>query len=312
MGKSKTIEQQLDTNEEFQKYIDSMTVKMDTNVSKISSELDSMIDKHYKSYDDAQPLLEGKYQHLSTVSEWSLASVQKLINACRNSIFGQVTPDGSSKNNISEEVSLAIQGINQRGVLIASAAFNIVQSLLIGFTNETKTDVMYKVDVKPLAPGLTLFIGAANNIYSHAEFFKNETIIQNMFVYKVYFSIKEGEYTSKLSDLEAYETEKQALRKNIEAISSAIVKLDVVSENYLAKLATYTMITEQLNNNLKNISKKIQKLITPAPANLQNTRTLSGDASRDSVLDKCDAMVLKNVNCLNLALQNSKTKREEK
>ena len=56
---------------------------------------------------------------------------------------------------------------------------------------------------------MTLFIGVENNSYSSKQFFRDEKIIQTLFVFRVFYSIKEGVSQSKLTDLQLYEDQKE-------------------------------------------------------------------------------------------------------
>lgn len=260
MGKSKSIEKQQKLNKQFQNYINEMTADMDKYQQKAGEQLDSMIVKHYEPYKDRASLMEGQYQHLSTLSEWSLKSVNQIIQSCSNALFHNKNVDGTEKKKTSQEVSDSIQSIQKRELYIASVAFDVVQSVMSSFTNNTKTSVESKVEAKPIAPGMMLFISVVNNSYSRKDFFNNEMIVQTMFQFKVYYSIKEGEMTTKLNDLEAYENVKEAYRKNITDISNLVKKLDVTSEDYLSEITKYSAIVKVLKSNMQDITDEIAML----------------------------------------------------
>ncbi len=285
MGKSNSIEQQQKSNKAFQEYVNAMNKDMEEHVGKTSKELDALVEVHYKPFPDKASLLEGRYSHLSTVSEWSLASVQKMIASCRDAIFGAPAPAGSKKEDKPEEVSLAIQAIKSRELLIANAAFNIVQSLLGSFSSSTSTDVLTKIDVKPLSPGLTLFIGVMNNAYSRTDFFRNEKIRQNMFVYKVFYSIKEGHMTSMLGDLEAYEEQKAAFRAQMKEVSTKVAKLDTRSNDYREQLKDCSEDVKALNSMLKEIDTQIEAL-SKAPL----AKALPPASEEALAVAECDAI----------------------
>ncbi|MCM1423197.1 MAG: hypothetical protein NC415_05205, partial [bacterium] len=75
MGKSKTIRDQQKTNQEFQQYLDEMTRDMAQRQNMLAEQLEKMEQDHYACFPDKALLVEGKYSHLTTVSEWSLKSV---------------------------------------------------------------------------------------------------------------------------------------------------------------------------------------------------------------------------------------------
>lgn len=88
MGKSNSIKTQQEKNREFQNYVNEMTANMDKRQEALGVELSSMEEAHYASFPDKALLIEGRYSHLTTVSEWSLKSVSAIIDSCSKAIFG--------------------------------------------------------------------------------------------------------------------------------------------------------------------------------------------------------------------------------
>lgn len=260
MGKSKNIQDQQKLNQEFQDYVKKISEDMEVRQEKMSTTLEEMEKKHYEKYSDKALLMEGKYSHLTTVSEWSLKSISDIIDTCSKAIFGSKTPAGSEKKDTGKEVSASILAIKEREQYIANAAFDIVQAIVGGFKDTTSTSVEQKLDGKPIAPGMTLFIGVENNAYSSAKFFSNEKIIQTIFVFKVCYSIKEGQAQSALSDLQLYEDQKAIFRKKIEQLNDQIDRLDVTDENYEKEFTKLMNRAELMNNRMEAITEKIKKL----------------------------------------------------
>lgn len=260
MGKSKSIKELQETNKAFQDYVDQMGEKMDAYKVKMTEEIGNMIQEHYRNFSDKSLLMEGSYSHLTTMSEWSLNSISAIINSCSKALFGSKIPEGAEKKKTDKKVDGAIAGMKERELYIANAAFDIIQGIMSSFSNSTTTSVETKFDGKPLSPGLTLFIAVANNSYRHNSFFSNETITQSIFVFKVYYSIKEGATQSKLSDLESYENQKASYRKQIKKIDERVEQLDVFSENYLQELTKYENIADRLNERLQKIDEEIKHL----------------------------------------------------
>ena len=72
-----------------------------------------------------------------------------------------------------------------------------------------------------------------------------------MFVFKVFYSIKEGQAQSRLNDLEAFEDQKTAFRTNLAKLNNEVAKLDILSDSYLESLKKFTTIADAVNNRLK-------------------------------------------------------------
>src|SRR6202000_2089121 len=119
---------------------------------------DARIKAHYAKLNDDSSLISSNYRHLTTASEWSLNSVNAMITQCRDAIFGGKLPDGAKRDTPTAEVSNSMAAMSNLNLLIANAAFDAIQGLLISLGSSTTTGVSAKSDMKPLAPGLKLFI----------------------------------------------------------------------------------------------------------------------------------------------------------
>lgn len=264
MGRSNTIQEQQKTNQEFQKYIDDMTKNMAQRQDAISGQLEEMEKKHYVGFSDKALLVEGKYSHLTTVDEWSLKSVNAIIEACTKALFGdkKTPPEGSDVPKTDDKTSESIKAIKSREEYIISEAFEVVQAIVGSFNSTTTTSVEQKIDAKPIAPGMTMFIGVENNAYTSSSFLKNEKIIQTLFVFKVCYSIEEGKKQSALSDLQMYEDQKERFRKIIEALGEKESALDLDDPDYDEKFNKLADRVELMTNRMDVITKKISELTT--------------------------------------------------
>jgi uncharacterized protein (DUF2164 family) len=166
MGKSNTIDQQAKLNADFQKYIDDRTKVLDDMATKAEAEIQTKIGTYYKNgnWKDAAPLIQGKYQHLSTVSEWSLDNVNKMISALHEAIFGKApAPEGSTAPTQTSDLAANVAKMSDMTLLITSAAFNAVQGIMASLTSGTETNIQQDYATKELAPVLTLFVCVIEN-----------------------------------------------------------------------------------------------------------------------------------------------------
>lgn len=262
MGKSNTIQEQQKVNQEFQKYIEEMTKNMEQRQNALSGQLDEMEKSHYEKFSDKALLVEGKYSHLTTVSEWSLKSVNAIIDACTKALFGdkKTPPEGSQLPETDEQTSESIKAIKGREAYIASEAFEVVQAIVGTFSSTTTTSVEQKVDAKPIAPGMTMFIGVENNAYTSSSFLKSEKIIQTLFVFKVCYSIAEGKQQSALSDLQMYEDQKQRFREIINQLGDKEMELDIDDPDYDEKFNKLADRVELMTKRMDVITQKIGEL----------------------------------------------------
>lgn len=279
MGKSNSIDQQTKLNNEFQAYVSRMRQDLDSSAKEQSAKLAERIETRYSKYRDDSSLISSSYQHLTTVSEWSLASINGMIDTCRKAIFGGKLPDGAKQDTPKPEVSAAISAMNNLDLLISNAAFDAVQSLLTSAGSRTETSISIKTDEKILAPGMTLFITVMQNSYRRKDFFSNNTIIQMLFMFDVRFSIKEGQAVSKLSDLQSYEDQKQVMRNKLKQINEAVDKLNPALAEDLQNIIMYAGISDGFNKRLKTLSTKIQALTSAEGAINHNLQVSLDDST---------------------------------
>lgn len=286
MGRSKSIKEQQKANEAFNDYVKKMAKDMEEHVDKTNKTLDGMVEAHYKPFSDQAMLQQGQYSHLSTFSQWSLASVNQILQQCRDALFGKApAPQGTEQKKPTQEQSASLTAIKERELYIANAAFEVIQGIIGSFSSITSTSVMAKAESKPLAPGLTLFIGVLNNAYSSSNFFSNEKIVQNIFVYKIWYSIQEGQRQSQLSDLEAYENQKVAFRKQLNTLNNEIMKLNILSDDYAGKMKVYNERIPFIYEQLKAIDQKISELTRAKGL------VASAGADEAAALAECQAIV---------------------
>ncbi len=116
-----------------------MNKDLEQELAKTSTALDAMVESHYKPLPDNAMLLEGRYGHRSALSEWSLSSVNKISDSCRNALFGTPAPKDSQKRDVGPTVATAITAIASRELFIANTAFNVIQGILGSFNSFTST-----------------------------------------------------------------------------------------------------------------------------------------------------------------------------
>jgi hypothetical protein len=263
MGKSNTIEQQAKLNADFQKYIDEQTKVLDEMAAKAEVEIKARIDDYYKqgNWKDAAPLIQGKYQHLSTVSEWSLDSVTKMINALHDAIFGKApAPDGSKAPAQTSDLAANVAKMSDMTLLITSAAFNAVQGIMASLTSGTETNIQKDYATKELAPGLTLFVCVIENQFRSSSFLNNEIVLQSGYVFDTRFSSEQAGDIAKFDQVQSLISQQHTAQDLIHKFNVALEALDVDAEDYDAKSTKYQASIDKLNDRVKALQDRIAEL----------------------------------------------------
>jgi hypothetical protein len=236
---------------------------MQGHVEDAKKDIGNEVKSHYSTYTDRVQLLQGSYSHLTTVSEWSLDGVNKMIDAIKDALFGKkATPAGTEKEKVSESTSKSIAALNEFDLLIASAAFEVIQGILAAFASSTKTEVTKITRNKKVAPGVNLFISVLDSSYQRSTFLDNQMIVQNMYVFEVHYSSQEGLIDAKRGTLQTYMDEKESWIGQIKKIADLIDKL-VPGDDlnaYQKQINTYDQILDGFNVKMQKIDAEIAKL----------------------------------------------------
>jgi hypothetical protein len=263
MGKSNTIDQQAKLNAAFQDYINTQTAALDKMTQDAEMQIAAMVSSFYKdgNWTDAAPLVKGKYEHLSTVSEWSLDNVSKIIDALKNSIFGAPAPAGSTAPPQPTDLARNVAQMSEMTLLITSAAFNAIQGIMATFATSTQTSVQKDFSTKELAPGLTLFLCVIDNQYHRSDFLTNNTILQTGYLFDVRFSIQQAGSIANFNQVQSLIAEQGASQQLLAKFDQALGALDVTADNFDAKSAQYNESMGKLNAQISDLQKGIQSLI---------------------------------------------------
>jgi len=204
MGAAPTLSQQAAKDKEFQKYIDERNAELDKTVTAARTAMDGEMRTFYAAggWNDAKPLASGAYQHLATASTWSLEHVTNMIDAVRGAVFGGPpppapnsnvpAPKGQSENKvepIDQKTKNLMSLMAGTELVIANAAFQVITGILSQFKSSMETGLVKNVQQKDLTPGMSLFICVMENKYHRKDFFNDELIIQDFYIYACSFSV---------------------------------------------------------------------------------------------------------------------------
>lgn len=260
MGQSKSIEQLAQKNEAFQKFIQDMRRDLDAELEKQKAVVKGLVEAYRKDFGDEVMVLEGTFAHQTTVSEWSLDAVNKMIDACRNAILGGPAPEGIAKGEDAKNIATAMGGIQSVNQIIGNAAFNVVQSLLRSVGSRTKLETQSSSRSVPIAPGLRLVIAVIENGYEETSFFNKESIAQTVFVFSARYSLKEGKLQAEMAGLTALSDLSAAFAVQLKQVSKEIATLDIMADNYDERMDRLEKIQGRIQTNMRALDKEIRAL----------------------------------------------------
>jgi hypothetical protein len=268
MGTSNTIEQQKKLNNAFVEYIADQTKQLDKMTADAESEIGTRTEAYFKAgkWDDAAPLIRGRYEHLTTASEWSLDNVSKMIDALRNAMFGRSsTPNGSTVTK-DPGVLANVAKMADMELLITTAAFNAIQGIMSTFTTGTDTSIQKDYATKELAPGMTLFLCVIENQYHRTDFLSDNSILQTAYVFDTRFSIKQAGDIANFDQVQSLIEQQHTAEDLITKFDKALNALDVTAANYDTLSTKYQASLAKLNAQVDTLKTQIDKLRSRQPA----------------------------------------------
>ena len=276
MGSSNTIEQQAALNTKFQQYIDDQNKVLDAATKAARSDMDKAIDNFAKQggWTDLKPFASGSYQHLATASTWSLDRVSDMLNSIASALMGgKSAPPAKDPNSKVPTIGTGttvqpadpatkalLASMGGTELIIAAAALDVVQSILSSFSSSTQTDIVKDVRQKDLLPGLSLFITVMENQYRRNDFFGNEMIIENFYIYDVRMSAQRAADIAKMNRLNGLIYQQQVQIDAASNVSAQIPKLDPARPDYLEAFQKLTAIVDGINKSIDKIAEQIKAL----------------------------------------------------
>jgi hypothetical protein len=283
MGKSISIEELEAADAKFAKYLADRRIEITATATDTRKKMDSAIEKFYKDggWNDRKPVCSAEYIDVQNVSEWSLANVNKILDAVGGAIFGSKNPIPGLKlsPDVKAGTNNVLNAVGGLQMLALSKAFSAVQGILEAFTVKSSTSITMNSKIEVVTPGLTIFVYTNANNFQQKSFFNNTLISQYFFMIDVYTSAKQlGDY-AKFQDLQLFEEEKASLRliarKIINTMSELedLDKLDQIAKQLDGIYARLEVITEKADELSKEEAANHRELAKQARLRLTKAST---------------------------------------
>jgi len=256
MGRSDLVQQQ-EKNKAFQEYVATQRKAMDADLTKARGELDTLVKEYQSSYPDGVLILTGEYSHLSTVSEWNTKKLNTMIDDIGKSLFGG-TPPEPTKKTVPEGLKGTLEAMAGIDLMIATAAFSVIQGILQSLGASMQTEITWDKTSKRVAPGLTIFVAVLENSFKNTDIFSTDTIVENAYIQKVYFSVKDGVAYNKMQDLNLYSEEAEGVRHTIRGLIALSAKLPMPEDPDL--LDGWNLKMNKINTTMDGFNKRMEEI----------------------------------------------------
>lgn len=252
MGQSKSIGDLDKQGQEAKNFLNNLNADATKEYEFGKGELEKLkVQKYGASQGDAVSMFYSFRADSMVMSEWSLANVKKIVDATSSALFGKKDPAAPAV-----EAPPGVASMANLELYIASQALNLISGILDAFTSTSGGKTNRNGGYKDVAPGVTLFVWISEMTYESHQFFTNDFVAQNVYVFEAKFSAKEALTYSKTLDAGLYESQKAALRTRMEAISKKIADPAVTDDQVVKLMATSDIFQKSLDS----ITAKIAEL----------------------------------------------------
>ncbi|MGN0318675.1 MAG: hypothetical protein ACI4E1_12165 [Lachnospira sp.] len=240
MGKSKSIQQHVDTNEEFQIYLKKLQASMVEKVEKDNKDFIDKVNSFYegKSYVTMQ---EGERWDYRQRNEFNLDSISEAVKGIVDSTFDSQDDDKKKEKPDQEYKELAFQ-----------IGKNIVLNALNIFKASSTIEYSHSYTAETVCPGLTLHMLVATDSYSDSHWLGSENIIESYIVYKLIYSKDVAEADVEIDLFRKQKLLIQAYNETLCASENAFMTKLLTGEVSETELIAHSNITLYMRNSIQD------------------------------------------------------------
>lgn len=270
MGKSKTLEQMQKDNEQFAAFMDDLSNKSNTLETQLTADIGQTIKKFYEGNEwDGKYFFGNKNSDYQLYSEWSLDSVNKIIQSIASAINSQQFPSpevpGSESvpQSTTDEVNQFISNFQLDYNLILQRVLNVITSFITQFASITSVSQKKVQQDFYLSGGLHLFLGQCGSVYQSKSFFTSSYIGSFQIVFQCHMSVDEAEFVSLQDILKTTAAE-------IQATNTLITDINATMVNTLNEILNTKPLNADLYMNTSDTFDKMKKNVRDKRDALQN------------------------------------------
>lgn len=202
MGKSDNVKNAEKANADFQKFLSTITEKLEKDSAKEAADFDKNVKEFYESSNyDYLIISQGEKWDYHLLSECGINALKEKVKEMINSFFGiadipaadskveiDKTENGSVFVETTTEVMAALKTLSLFKNLAATAATNFLIGMFDMFSDKLEISTTHDYSSQPIAPGLTLHVDLFTAAYTNEQFLKSDKIIEHYVKFKLVYS----------------------------------------------------------------------------------------------------------------------------
>ena len=254
MGKSPSIEEMEAKEDRYREYIHKLENELKIRADKYEDQLDKKINEYFKDNEwDYQNFLSGRNVDFLHEKDWSLDNLKNIIDQISKAIFGDTKAPAGVTIEKTEEMGKAIKNMEHLELYIAGKCFEIISGILDSFGTKTTMGFNASVEVKPVAPGLTLFVAVVGDSYQSHDFFEDEMIYQYFYIYDLRFSVKQAEAQAHQADVSLYADSLGTFRQKLEELNEDLGEDKIDGQEYATKTAIFENLMAKYEEKIRQL-----------------------------------------------------------
>ena len=197
MGKSPSIQDLENNDQEFQKYINGVRDQLNAQADAMDTHITEQINLWRSTSTDARIIVSGRNLDFVHEASFSLEKLQGILGTISKAVFaGTETPPGTkvdsqAQKDVEKALGPAIEQAAAIELFIAGKVFDVLGNIIYNFGTSTSTTFNSSITSEALGLGLQMFVGVGEQTYNSESFFHSETIYEYVYSYQVFYSLKQ-------------------------------------------------------------------------------------------------------------------------
>jgi len=259
MGRSPSIQELQQKDEEFRKYISQLEKELESRAESYISQMDRAIQDFYSTNGwKEESYITGTNNQFLHSKEWTMDNVKKLIDAIGISLLGGGKPPDGITITSPTDMGVAIEEIMKWQQFIIGRVFTIVDNILSSFGASTSVGFKSEYRSIPLGNGLHLFITLVTDSYQTQSFFNNEYIHEYIYIYQVKYSAGEAQQQATLQLTSLYEDQIANFTRLLKKILTDLTEGTTTPETYQSKTRIYNDLIAESRKALADLDNKLK------------------------------------------------------
>ncbi len=262
MGKSPTIKNLSETDQEFTQFMEEMGKNVETAAAGFMTEFKKSIQDFYADAEGQYIQLGAKqHQDYQLETEFSMEAIGQVIEKIGKEVFETPSADAEKQK--------AMAALDEYSGMAIKLAVSFLSNAMSALAWKESASYTHDIQHVSVGPGLTLHLMLVNRVYEGRGIIKSKKVFQNFVIYELNFSATKAAAQADVLYLQSRLDAIVSNTASVNAIQNAMVKL-ITSQEFAADepngrlhllVNTYQSLLDQLSAAQKNAFNEVHELL---------------------------------------------------